>query len=369
MNMELDLDGIFRNNDTYDYDEDYEYKEDFDQRASDAVLIPLLYSVELVIGLLGNGLLLAVLAQKRQSWRISDTFILHLSVTDILLLLTLPLWAAQAALQSGWCFKGFLCKISGAIFNINFYCGIFLLVCISINHYLSIIGATRLYSQNNPRLVHISCLSVWLVSLTLALPDCIFMAVTKSSEKLRCDHSFPQSDTDWKLVSRLLHHTLGFLLPAGALIACCCCILLRLQRRTKSLQKKRAIMVILPLVVVFFLCWMPYNITLMVDTFRGGSKKSVDVLSGNPEQSLNKALMVTSGLACLHACLRPLLYLGLCGNFRKRMLAMLTRAAVESEDSLWELGVGEEAPPDQNHEAEELKQMTSVDHQVQSTQC
>lgn len=124
-------------------------------------------------------------------------------------------------------------------------------------------------------------------------------------------------------------------------------------------------MVVLLLVAVFFLCWMPYNITLIVDTIRSSTKEPN---VRNPEGSLKRALMVTSGLGCAHACLRPLLYLGLCVNFRKRTLAMLKRATLESETSLWELGVGEEVPPDQGHESEEMEQMTSVD-QVPSTQC
>lgn len=188
------------------------------------------------------------------------------------------------------------------------------------------------------------------------------MVTTKGPEKMLCVHKY-------SLVPRLLHHTLGFLLPAAALIICCSCILLQMPRSSKGLREQRAVMVILPLVAFFLLCWVPYNITLTVDTFRSMSKEPADGSSGNPEGSLKTALMVTSALGCFHACVRPLLYFGLCGNFRKRILAMLRCAPVECESSLWELGVGEEALPHQSHEGEELKQMTSVDHQVQLTQC
>ncbi|XP_076592445.1 C-X-C chemokine receptor type 3-like [Chaetodon auriga] len=361
MNMDVDLDGLFLHNSTYDYDVDYEYKEDFESRGSQAVLIPLLYSVEFVVGLLGNGLLLAVLVQKRRFWSVSDTFIVHLSVADILLLVMLPLWAAQAARPCGWCFNGFLCKISGAVFNINFYCGILLLVCVTVDRYMSIVHATQLYSHKRPHLAHISCLVVWLISLILAIPDWVFMVAKKYSaqERTLCVHKYSQSGTDWKLVSRLLHHMLGFLLPAAALIFCLSCILRRLLGSSKGLQKQRSIMVLLPLVGVFFLCWMPYNITLIVDTVRSSPKDADD-----PEGSLKTALMATSALGCLHACLRPLLYLGLCGNFRKQILATLKCTAVETESSLWELGVGEEVLPDQGPEGQQLKQMTDVDHQT-----
>ncbi|XP_041797957.1 C-X-C chemokine receptor type 3-like isoform X2 [Chelmon rostratus] len=362
MNMDVELDGLFRHNETYDYG-NYDYKEDFESRGSKAVLIPLLYSVELVVGLLGNGLLLAVLAQKRRLWSMSDTFILHLSVADILLLVTLPFWAAQAAQRCGWCFSGFLCKSSGAVFNINFYCGILLLFCIILDRYLSIVHATQLYSQKRPWLAHISCLLVWLISLILTIPDWFFMVARKdpAQDETSCVHKYSQSETDWKLVSRVIHHTLGFLLPAIALIICCSRILHRLLGSSTGLQKQRSVVVFLPLVGLFFLCWMPYNITLIVDTFRGNSTE--------PEGSLKTALTVTSALGCVHACLRPLLYLGLCGNFRKRTLSMLSCTAGETDSSLWELGVGEEVLSDQGPEREELKQMTNVDHQVQPAQC
>lgn len=367
--MDVDLHGIFRQNTTYDYDEDYEYKEEFDS-SSEAVWIPVLYSLVVIVGLLGNALLLVILVQKRPSWSMSDTFILHLGVADILLLVTLPLQAAQAAQHCEWGF-GIFCKICGAVFNINFYCGIFLLVCITLDHYLSAIHVIQLYSHKKPWLVHISCLLVWLVSLLLTIPDWIFLAAERDPIKgiTLCVHIYSQSVTDWQLLSRLLHHMVGFVLPAGTLIICCSCVLLRLQRSSKDLQKQRSIMVILPLIVVFFFCWMPYNITLIVDTFRRSSKKPHSDLSGNPEGSLKTTLAATSALGCMHACLRPLLYLGLCRNFRRRLLAMLKCATVESKSSLWELNVGEEALPDQCHEGEELKQMTSVEHQVESVQC
>ncbi|XP_060906247.1 C-X-C chemokine receptor type 3-like [Labrus mixtus] len=361
MNMEVDFGGLFLHNSTYDYD-DYEGKV---EPVGGAVFVSVLHSLALAVGLFGNGVLLCVLALKRRSWSLSDTFILHLSVADVLLLLTLPLLATQAAHQFEWCFGSFFCKFSGAVFNINFYCGILLLVCISLDRYLSIVHGIQLYSQKRCRLFHISCLLVWLISLILPIPDWTFLEISQDNEqgKTLCVHLYSRSVTDWQLVSRLLHLTLGFLLPTAAIIICCSFILLQLQRSSKVPKTQRAFTrVILPLVGVFFLCWTPYNITLTVDTIRGST--------GNTEGSLQTALMVTKALGCVHACLRPVLYLGLCGNFRRRALAMLGCDTVQHDGSLWELCVGEEAPSDQSpDEVEEQKQMMGDDQQVQSTQC
>ncbi|KAI3360545.1 hypothetical protein L3Q82_002425 [Scortum barcoo] len=364
MNMDVELDGIFRHNSTYDY-EDYMYEGDFESRGSIGVLYLVLYSVVLVVGLLGNGLLLAILAQRRRSWSISDTFVLHLSIADILLLLTLPLWATQAVHQSGWCFGVFLCKTSGVVFNINFYCGVLLLVCICVDRCMAIVHTTQLYSQKKPRLAHISCLLVWICCLIFTIPDWIFLVTTEDLPKTLCDvPSHSQSITAW-LISHLIHHMLGLLLLVAVLIIICSSVLPRLQCISKDLQKLRPVKVILPLVMVFYVFWLPYIITLIVDTFRSSSKKPDDSSDQSPEGSLKTILRVTFAVGCMHACVRPLLYLGLCGSFRKQTLAMLRCAPAESESlPPWELGVGEDALPDQSHEAEELKQMKSVDHQV-----
>lgn len=116
----MEVGGFLNENSTYDYSEDYKYTEVEPKKGNEAaVWIPILYSMVLAVGLLGNALLLYVLAQRRRCWRISDIFILNLGVADVLLLLTLPFWAVQAAQCSGWFFGPALCKICGAVFNVS----------------------------------------------------------------------------------------------------------------------------------------------------------------------------------------------------------------------------------------------------------
>lgn len=84
-----------------------------------ATFILVLYLLAFVVGVVGNGLLLLVLVQNRRTWSVTDTFILHLAMADVLLLVTLPTWAAQAAQDEGWTFGTPLCKITGAVFMVR----------------------------------------------------------------------------------------------------------------------------------------------------------------------------------------------------------------------------------------------------------
>ncbi|CAJ1062617.1 C-X-C chemokine receptor type 3.1 isoform X2 [Xyrichtys novacula] len=288
----------------------------------EAVFIPVLYSVAFIVGVLGNGVLLGVLARSRKSWSVTDNFILHLGVADILLLLTLPFQATQAAQDEGWTFGTPFCKITGTVFTINFYCAIFLLACISLDRYLSIVHAAQMYSSKKSWVVHVSCLAVWLFSLLLSIPDWYFLEAVGDplrNIKTKCVRNYFASHVsvdNWRLGSRLLYHIVGFLLPSAVLVFCYSCILRRLQCGSQGLQKQKAFRVIMAVVVVFFLCWTPYNITLMVDTLH--SNKDCGI-----RESMEKAIIVTSSLGYLHCSLNPILYAFVGVKFRRQLVDIL----------------------------------------------
>lgn len=84
----------------------------------EALFIPVLCSVTFVVGILGNGALVGVLFRSRRTWSVADIFILHLGIADFLLMLTLPLWAAQSADE--WKFGLPICKMAGSLYTVCF---------------------------------------------------------------------------------------------------------------------------------------------------------------------------------------------------------------------------------------------------------
>ncbi|CAL1610393.1 unnamed protein product [Knipowitschia caucasica] len=314
-----DWDSIF-SNDTDDLGEDVC---DQDERMRfKATFIPLLYSLVFVVGILGNGALLGVLFRSRRGWSVTDIFILHLCVADVLLLFTLPLWASEAV--SGWTFGTPLCKLTEAVFTINFYCGIFLLACISLDRYLSIVHATQMYSRRKPSVIQGSCLVVWAASLLLSTPDWMFSKAQWDDRRniTLCVHNYlmfgPLASRVGPLVINLIYHVVGFLLPSAVLIFCYSCILHRLRCGSNGLQKQRASRVIVVVVAAFFLCWTPYNITLMVDTLTSDSNHTCDGRS-----RMERALIITSSLGYFHCSLNPILYAFVGVKFRRQLLDIL----------------------------------------------
>ncbi|XP_013767068.1 C-X-C chemokine receptor type 3-like isoform X2 [Pundamilia nyererei] len=291
----------------------------------EAVFIPVLYSVVFVVGLLGNGLLLGILARSRKTWSVTDTFILHLGVADILMLVTLPIWAVQYAQSDGWTFGTPLCKISGSVFTINFYSGILLLACISLDRYLSIVHATQMYSRKKPWVAQASCLMMWCFSLLLSIIDWIFLEEMFDDRRGRreCVHNYRKFDANaedsWRLASHMIYLIVGFVLPSGVMIFCYSRILDQLRCGAQSLQKQRAFKVIVAVVVVFFICWAPYNFTLLVETIHFDNK--TETYSGTT--SLEKAKTVTTCMGIIHCCLNPILYAFVGVKFRRQLMSIL----------------------------------------------
>nr|AXN77376.1 C-X-C motif chemokine receptor 3.1 duplicate 1 [Ctenopharyngodon idella] len=339
--MQVELDGLFKDNKTFDYD-DYVYKDEVCPSStvsgSLAIFIPLLYSVGFLWGLLGNGLVLTILWRKRPKLSVMDIFILNLSVTDSLLLLTLPLWAADAV--KGWFMGTGLCKLAGAMFKINFYCGIFTLACMSVDCYLSIVRGVRMFSCKKRVVVYCSCLIILIICLLLSIPDWIYLRPIRASRDT-AECYYPPNTC--RLASRL-SHIVCFVLPALVLLFCCSSVLLKLWHNSKCQQKKkgRSTAVIAALVLAFFICWTPYNITFIVDT-----AQPVDSISSAGADDCEgrqwRASKITAIFGLLHCIVNPVIYLCLSKEFRRRALTMIKFSACETDSndiSLWDSSEG-----------------------------
>uniref|UniRef100_A0A8D2L9S3 C-X-C chemokine receptor type 3 n=1 Tax=Varanus komodoensis TaxID=61221 RepID=A0A8D2L9S3_VARKO len=282
--------------------------------------LPPFYILIFLTGLWGNGMVIAVLLRAKEALPGTDVFIFNLALADILLVVTLPFWAAQEV--HGWIFGGFLCKLVGSIFKINFYASIIFLICISIERYLSIVFVIRMYNRNVTSQIFCISLSVWVLCILLTLPDFNFLTVEFDSRQniTSCFLSFPpHSAQGWKIALSILNQLVVFLLPLITMAYCYIHIIFTLLL-SKGFQKHKALRVILAVVITFFLCWSPYHFTQMINTLI-----DCDVITRDCklEEEVDIALIVTTTLGFLHCCLNPLLYAFVSVKFQRRFLELL----------------------------------------------
>lgn len=291
---------------------------------------PAAYILVFILAVLGNVLVLFVIRRYRRSrhspcaFSLTDTFLLHLAISDLLLALTLPFFACQWI--SGWEFTIGICKVAGALFSLNVYCGVLFLACISFDRYLAIVHAVHTRWRRNTCQAQLACAFIWICCFGLAAIDIHARNVSELPDynKQVCLLDFnKETATKWHLTLQLISLLLGFGLPLLVMLYCYLRIFHALCHTSTRRQKRRSIRLIISLVAVFVFCWAPYNILKMVD-----SLMLLGIVS--PTCTLNYMLdisiLVAESLGLAHSALNPLLY-GFVGvKFRHELFQMFKTA-------------------------------------------
>lgn len=286
------------------------------------VFLPVLYSAIFLLGVAGNGLMITVLLRRRCLLRITEIYLLHLALADLMLLLTFPFDVAESA-AGGWLFGVFLCKWTGLLRDLNLHCGSLLLACIGFDRYLAIVHAIPSMQSRRPRTVHLTCVSLWLVCLGLSVPNAVFLSVgaANATSRLTCSyHQYGINANNWVLTSRVLDHV-SFFLPLAVMSYCYAAVVVTLSRSQKSQAKRGAIRLALLVTLVFFFCWLPYNIALLVKTLV--DLKVISYKRCDLYVLLIPSLAATKSLGLSHCCLNPFLYAFVGIRFRRDLIRFL----------------------------------------------
>lgn len=269
----------------------------------------------------GNLIVGWVIFTRRQMLTPSDVYLFNLTIADGLMALTIPFLAA--AVVKGWIFGNFMCKFLPLIVETNFYTSILFLACISVDRYLVIVRANESVRSRQRLCSRFLCLAVWALGGALALPA-LFNDISnlESTSHVICTKNFDMGNaSSWRVATRLFLHIFGFFLPLAVMITCYSVVVVRLLR-TRGFQKHKAMKVIISVVVAFLLCWMPYHVTLMVDT---ALRTNVIPFDCSMRMAVTTALDVTNNLALLHSCVNPVLYAFVGQKFRNNMSQLLQR--------------------------------------------
>lgn len=319
---DYDYDDDFNN--TYDYSDYHSVCDKEAVRSFASVFLPIIYALALVVGLAGNALVVMVYASPRRLRTLTDVCILNLTISDLLLLLTLPFWAADAV--HGWRLGAVACKLTSFLYGTNFSCGMLLLACISVDRYLAVAhNATGRTGPRARRQWLLVCVALWGVASFLCLPELIFSTVKHSHHRTSCTAVYPPDMArPTKATLELLEVTLSFLLPFLVMVVCYCRVGRALSRAAgvRRDRKWRALRVLLAVVVVFLLTQLPYNV---VKLCRAMDVMYMLVTDCDVSKGMDRAAQVTESLALTHACINPFLYAFIGSSFRGHVLKVAKR--------------------------------------------
>ncbi|XP_017275189.1 type-2 angiotensin II receptor [Kryptolebias marmoratus] len=320
-------------------------------------VIPTVYGIICVVGTLANALAVFVLVCGSKTGRtVADIFMLNLCVSDLLFLLSLPLWAVYYSRSYSWPFGRAACKICGALLHLNLYASIFFITSMSVDRYLAIVHPLRSLSARNPKLACLTCIMVWFLACvctapTFALRDTIQL---EGLEVEVCGILCPSQSCFLALAWMKI--LLGFLLPLFAISYCYCTIgrhllayrdLMRMQTSAHSLnvfsqegdrkpdrpptpsvspsfcedrppvgnKVERVLLTVAAVVLAFFLCWFPFHCVTFLDFL-----KTKGWLGGcSITWTINNLTPLTLCLGFSNSAINPVLYCFIGNHFRDRL--------------------------------------------------
>ncbi|NXR92936.1 CCR6 protein, partial [Hypocryptadius cinnamomeus] len=280
---------------------------------------PAVYLLLLLLGTVGNGLVLLTHTCYHQARSVTDVCLLHLALSDLLLLLTLPFAITDTLM--GWSPGTAACKALQGLYALNFYSGFLFLTCISLDRYVAIVrvsAACRLRPRAR-RYGWATAGLAWLLAMLLALPQFIYSQAEQHQDLRLCRVVFPRAARG---ATNLLQVVLGFAVPCLVMTSCYAAVA-RTLLAARGAQPHRALRVLVALVLVFVALQLPHSLMVLLDA---AELLASWEMSCAQSRLKDLALLVTGGLAYLRCCLNPLLYAFFGQRFRQELWLLASHA-------------------------------------------
>lgn len=295
-------------------------------------VVVVVYATVFLLNIVGNSLVILVVCYNKLKRSSTDIYLLNLAIADLLFSITLPFWAAYKV--SNWVFGITICKIVSILQEVNFFSGILLLACISVDRYLAIVRATEFFTKKKHWVKFIT-IAIWILSLGLSIPTIWFRDVFLTPNgSIVCHENLGENTENWMINIRIARHLMGFFVPLLVMLFCYSFVIKTLLQ-TKNSQKHRAMKVILAVFFVFLICWLPHNITVIVDSLMRTRHINETCALRN---QLDTALHVTEVIGFTHSCINPILYAFIGHKFRHSFLTILANKGFISRDRLSSYG-------------------------------
>ncbi|RXN04921.1 C3a anaphylatoxin chemotactic receptor-like protein [Labeo rohita] len=271
------------------------------------------YFLTLILGVPGNTFVVYVAGLKMKR-TVKTVGFLNLAIADLLCCLSTLFYVTGSAEDKHWPYGSFMCKIFHFVMLITMFASVFTLSLISLDRFTQVI--TPVWAQNHRSLLiaRLSCVAAWVLASVLSLPFMMLRDTYTENNQTCCLYHQPDEDGS-KMYGRLsvITFVFGFLVPLICITTCYGFIARKLGR--SHFHSGRAFRIMLAVIVVFFLCWLPYH-TLDLIIMYGEKSSSRTALAVDP---------LTISLAYFNSCLNPILYVFMGQDFKSNVKLSLRR--------------------------------------------
>ncbi|XP_043514308.1 allatostatin-A receptor-like isoform X1 [Frieseomelitta varia] len=303
------------NNETQRFIDDFDYS--FDRQQVEkivVVVVPIFFGMIGILGLVGNSLVVIVVAANPGMRSTTNILIINLAVADLLFVIFCIPFTATDFVLPFWPFGNFWCKMVQYLIIVTAYASVYTLVLMSLDRYLAVVHPISSMSWRTENHAIIAICIAWALIFAISTPAFFVHGEFQdmddsSSENLTACRILPQYN--WPLF-QMSFFLMSYLLPLMLICFFYICMLIRLWRTDRVSAesrrgRKRVTRLVFVVVGVFAFCWCPIQVILVT--------KSLDVY---PLTSATIMVQIASHiLAYTNSCVNPILYAFLSDSFRK----------------------------------------------------
>ncbi|XP_057244077.1 galanin receptor type 3 isoform X1 [Malurus melanocephalus] len=284
------------------------------------IIVPIIFSLIFLVGIVGNGLVLAVLLWNGQvKYSTTNLFILNLAVADLCFIICCVPFQATIYTLDGWLFGAFACKAVHLLIYLTMYASSFTLAAVSVDRYLAIRYPLKSRDLRTSQNAGVAIVVIWSLSLLFAGPYLSYYQIIHYHGVPIC---VPIWEDQRRKVLDILTFVFGYLLPV-TVVSLAYIRTIRflwtsvdpIERISESRKAKRKVTkMIVTVAILFCLCWLPHHLVILCFWF-----------GHFPFNRATYAFRLASHcLSYANSCLNPIVYSLISKHFRKHFKQVFT---------------------------------------------
>ena len=312
----------------------------FDEKTE--IIIIAVFTLMIVFGALGNGLVCVVVIKNAHMRTPRNIFIINLAISDLTLcLFTQPL-NLYRLLNTQWHLGAFMCKFSAMLQGTNVFVSTISITAIALDRFQVIVYPTK---DSMKKIGGAAALiTIWVISFLMSSPLLIFSVYIELQPlqeidyyQYRCveDLTLRAEKAAYSVASMVVQYILPIITVTIAHARICNKLKYRMGNRRiprssgaengahgsrnsdgRTARKRRTNILLAMIAIVFVLSWMPLNICNILVEFLFSVFRSENI-------DINLVFVICHILVLSSACTNPVLYGWLNENFRKEFLNVL----------------------------------------------
>ncbi|XP_023939936.1 RYamide receptor [Bicyclus anynana] len=297
------------------------------------VLLSFLYGSISVLAVVGNFLVMWVVATSRRMQSVTNCYIANLALADIVIGLFAVPFQFQAALLQRWLLPHFMCAFCPFVQALSVNVSVFTLTAIAVDRHRAII--TPLSAHTSKRIAKVIIVFIWVLALSLAAPMAMSWEVIMAEEQDPVSKLFHEkpfcAPTEFGshslAIYRLLLYIFQYIIPLCVITFAYAHMAMKLwgarapgnaqeSRDANQMKNKKKVIKMLVLVVALFaLCWLPLQSYMLLQSF---------FPTINEYRYINVLFFCFDWLAMSNSCYNPFIYAIYNEKFKKEFKQRFT---------------------------------------------